>query len=89
MIVQMLQFGTVHKFEEPFRPREQMNVVQRNLKSSFPSAIQRGCFLGRLVALDLIPSLYSSNLDIVVGVFRIFKILSILHTGVFLFSQLD
>lgn len=66
MMLQTLQFGIeLQRFEEPLRPNEHEMVVQWNLKSSFPSAMQRGCFFASLVAFPLIESLYSSNLDMV------------------------
>lgn len=91
MILQTPQCGIeLQRFDDPLRPKEHLKVVQWNLRSSLPSAIQRGCFLGSLVALVLMESLYSSNLEIVFGVFWILRILSILHTGDCCFlSQLD
>ncbi|GER49216.1 alanine--tRNA ligase [Striga asiatica] len=56
-----------HKLDDPLRPNEHMRVVQWNRRSSLPSARQRGCFFGCRVALALMTSRYSSNLDIVVG----------------------
>ena len=53
----------LHKLEEPFRPREQLKEVQWNLRSSLPSAMQRGCFFESFVALAFMESLYSSNLE--------------------------
>lgn len=55
----------LQRFEEPFRPNEQPRVVQWNLRSSLPSAMQRGYFFGSLVALALMESLYSSNFEMV------------------------
>lgn len=79
----------LHKLEEPLRPSEHIRAVQWKRRSSLPSAAQRGCFLGRRPALALMVSLYSSNLDMVLGVFWTFNMRSILQTGMFFFSQLD
>ena len=85
-----LQCGMeLQRLEDPLRPNEHLKVVQWNLKSSFPSAMHLGCFLGSFVALDLMKSLYSSNLFIVLWVFWTLRILSIWHTGVCFSSQLD
>lgn len=90
MILQTVQFGMeLHKLDEPFRPSEHIKVVQWNLRSSLPSARQRGCFLGSLVALALMASLYSSNFEMVLGVFWTFSMRSILQTGACFLSQLD
>uniref|UniRef100_A0A2P2NGS7 Uncharacterized protein n=1 Tax=Rhizophora mucronata TaxID=61149 RepID=A0A2P2NGS7_RHIMU len=58
MMLHTLQCGIeLHKLDDPFRPSEHANVVQWNLRSSLPSAMQRGCFLGSLLALALMVSL--------------------------------
>lgn len=79
----------LHKLEEPFRPREQLKEVQWNLRSSLPSAMQRGCFLESFVALAFMESLYSSNLVMVFCVLWTLRMRSILHTGDCFFSQLE
>lgn len=76
----------LHRLEEPLRPSEQENMVQWNRRSSFPSAMQRGFFL---VALALMESLYSSNLEMVFWVLWTLRILSILQMGDCFFNQLD
>lgn len=90
MILQILQLGIeLQRLEEPLRPMEQTKVVQWKRRSSLPSATQRGCFFWSLVALVLMESLYSSNLDIVLGVLWTLRMRSILQTGACFFSQLD
>ena len=90
MIPQMLQFGIeLQRLEEPLRPMEQTKVVQWKRRSSLPSATQRGCFFGSFVAFVLMESLYSSNLDMVLGVLWTLRMRSILQTGACFFSQLD
>lgn len=90
MILQTEQVGIeLHKLDEEFRPSEHIKVVQWKRRSSLPSARQRGCFLASLVALILMLSLYSSNFEIVFGVFWTFNMRSILQTGACFFSQLD
>nr|GMD77915.1 Pentatricopeptide repeat-containing protein [Ipomoea batatas] len=79
----------LQRFEDAFKPREHANVVQWNLRSSFPSAMQRGCFLDCLLAFAFVASLYSSNLEIVLGVLWTLRIRSILQIGVSFLSQLD
>lgn len=89
-MLQTLQFGLeLHRFEDPFKPREHMKVVQWNRNSSLPSAMHRGCFFGCFVALALMLSLYSSNLVMVLGVLWTLRMRSILHTGNSFFIQLD
>lgn len=90
IILQTLHCGIeLQRLVEPLRPSEHTKVVQWNLRSSFPSAMQRGCFLGSLVALALMESLYSSNLEMVFWVLWTLRMRSILHTGTCFFSQLD
>lgn len=89
-MLQTLHCGIeLQRLEEPLKPNEQFKVVQWNLRSSLPSAIQRGYFFGSLVALAFMESLYSSNFEMVFGVFWTLRILSILQIGVCFFSQLD
>ena len=85
MILQILQLGIeLQRLEEPLRPMEQTKVVQWKRRRSLPSATQRGCFFGSLVALVLLESLYSSNLDMVLGVLWTLRM-----TGACFFSQFD
>ena len=51
--------------------------------------MQRGCFLGSLVALALMESLYSSNLEMVLWVLWTLRMRSILQMEACFFSQLD
>lgn len=89
-MLQILHFGIAsQRLVEPWRPREQVKVVQWNLKSSFPSAMHLGYFFASLLALLLMEFLYSSNRAIVFSELWIFRILSILRTGACFFSQLD
>jgi hypothetical protein len=82
--------GARHRAVPPPAPREQVNVVQWNLRSSLPSATHRGFFLpSPLLALSLMLSLYCSNLHTVLSLFWTLSILSILHMGACFLSQLD
>uniref|UniRef100_A0A7C8YFV8 Uncharacterized protein n=1 Tax=Opuntia streptacantha TaxID=393608 RepID=A0A7C8YFV8_OPUST len=90
MMLHTLQCGMeLQRLDEPFRPREHIKVVLWNLRSSLPSAMHLECFFGSFVAFDLIKSLYSSNLLMVFWVLWTLRTLSIWHTGVCFFSQLD
>lgn len=92
MMLHTLHCGIeLQRLEEPFMPKEHTEVVQWNLRSSLPSAMQRGCFLlgSCFVALDLMDSLYSSNLAIVLWVLWTLRMRSILQTGDCFFSQLE
>lgn len=79
----------LQRLEDPFTPSEQTKLVPWNLRSSLPSAMQRGCFFWSFVALALMESLYSSNLVMVFWVLWTFKMRSILQMGACFFSQLD
>jgi len=78
-----------HKVDEPREPREQVSVVQWNLKSSLPSAAHLGFFLVLLSARAFTASLQSSNRWIVRCVLLTFNILSILQHGLSFLTQLD
>lgn len=75
-IRQTPQLLRLHRAEEP-TPSEQATIVPWNLRSSFPSAKQRECFLDNLLALILTISRYSSNLARVFCMLWTFKTLSI------------
>ena len=86
MILQIVHEGMeLHKLEEPSRPSEHIRVAQWKRRSS----LLTGMFLGEASGFGLDGVLYSTNLDMVLGVFWTFNMRSILQTGIFFFSQLD
>ncbi|GER53332.1 crossover junction endodeoxyribonuclease RuvC [Striga asiatica] len=61
IIRQTEHFSDVQRVDEPFVQSWQDRVVPKNLSSSLPSARQRGCFFGSLLAFDFTDSRYSSK----------------------------